>query len=185
MAQRREAYARRVKDTEVAALIDRVGTRIALFLRKPTGLNRPPPDPWGEGWPDDRPFQEIVSEKWAAQWERASGSERAVAAGGMAPPRLTLPAREIRAPAYGAAWLNNETQLHMAPDVRKLVTQRALEQNIMAAKPQGDASDDGEGHKAKGLAEEVQNISMDARKAVSSALFQMRTGCIGLRAFTA
>ena len=31
----------------------------------------------------------------------------------------------------GGAWLNNETQLHMAPDARQFITQRALEQNMV------------------------------------------------------
>ncbi|KAF7188315.1 hypothetical protein HII31_10379 [Pseudocercospora fuligena] len=31
----------------------------------------------------------------------------------------------------GGAWLNNETQLHMAPDVRRFVTETALERNTV------------------------------------------------------
>ena len=124
MAQRREAYVQQVKDTEVAVLIGRVGTRIAHFLQRPRGLYRPPPDLWGECWPDNRPLQETVTEKWAARWERTAGSERAVAAGGMPPPRLSR---------HGKF--------------------------------------------------EPRRVYIDARKSHSSVLFQMRTGCIGLRAF--
>lgn len=37
----------------------------------------------------------------------------------------------------GGAWLNNETQLHMAPDVRRFVTQSALEQNLIIFERRG------------------------------------------------
>lgn len=37
----------------------------------------------------------------------------------------------------GGGWLNNETQLHMAPDVRNFVTQAALEQNTVVFQEPG------------------------------------------------
>ena len=39
-------------------------------------------------------------------------------------------AERMSSAPLGGAWLNNEIQLHMAPDVRQRLTERALEQNV-------------------------------------------------------